>query len=162
MTAADFPQAAEDVFRQMDGGIRLSEDEIKGRNTWILWTAGNQVFWDRIAREGYGIVDLLKTLDSRRRPHRFAEMGLVNEPGFRMARKPDAHGLWLDERVAPAPPGIDEKIYGRSSGVMGFRIYPNPDFDDRARKSWEANRFSLEYPGGSSPSRAASTVSRCV
>jgi len=141
LTAADFPQAAEDVFRQMDGGIRLTEDEIKGRNTWILWTAGNQVFWDRIAREGYGIVDLLKTLDSRRRPHRFAEMGLVNEPGFRMAQKPDAHGLWLDERVAPAPPGIDEKIYGRSSGVMGFRIYPNPDFDDRARRAWDPDRY---------------------
>lgn len=141
LTAADFPEGAEDVFRQMDGGIRLTEDEIKGRNTWILWTAGNQVFWDRIAREGDGIVDLLKTLDSRKRPHRFAEMGLVNEPGFRMAGKPDAHGLWLDERVAPGPPGIDEKIYGRSSGVMGFRIYPNPDFDDRARKSWHPDRY---------------------
>ena len=141
MTAADFPQADEDVFRQMDGGIRLTEDEIRGRNTWILWSAGNQLFWDRIAREGYGIVDLLKTLDSRKRPHRFAEMGLVNEPGFRMAGKPDAHGLWLDERVAPAPPGIEEKIYGRSSGVMGFRIYPNPDFDERARKAWNPDRY---------------------
>ncbi len=146
LTAAEFPQASEDVFRRMDGGIRLTEDEIKGRNTWILWTAGNQVFWDRIARDGYGIVDLLKTLDSRRRPTRFAEMGLINEPGFRMAGKPDAHGLWLDERVEPAPPGIDEKIYGRSSGVIGFRIYPNLDFDDRARGSWDPNRY-YQDPG---------------
>jgi hypothetical protein len=58
----------------MDGGLSLTEDEIKGRNTWILWTAGNQVFWDHLARRSYGLVDLLKTLDSRRRPHRFAEM----------------------------------------------------------------------------------------
>jgi hypothetical protein len=141
LTAADFPQAAADVFKEMDGGIPLSGDEIKGRNTWILWTAGNQVFWDRLAREGYGIVDLLKTLDSRRRPNRFAEMGLVNEPGLRMAEKPDEFGLWLDERVESAPPGIDEKIHGRSSGVLGFRIYPNPDFDAKARKNWKPDLY---------------------
>src|SRR4029434_5005780 len=72
LAPADFPQASADVFREMDGGLSLTEDEIKGRNTWILWTAGNQVFWDRMARQSYGLVDLLKTLDSRRRPHRFA------------------------------------------------------------------------------------------
>jgi hypothetical protein len=141
LTAADFPQVAADVFKEMDGGIPLGEDEIKGRNTWILWTAGNQVFWDRVAREGYGLVDLLKTLDSRRRPNRFAEMGLVNEPGLRMADKPDEFGLWLDERVEAAPPGVDEKIYGRSSGVLGFRIFPNPEFDAKARKDWKPELY---------------------
>ena len=141
LTAADFPQVAADVFKEMDGGLPLGEDEIKGRNTWILWTAGNQVFWDRAAREGYGLVDLLKTLDSRRRPHRFAEMGLVNEPGLRMAETPDEFGVWLDERVEPAPPGIDERIYGRSSGVLGFRIYPNPEFDATARKDWRPDLY---------------------
>jgi len=141
LTAADFPQAAADVFREMDGGMSLTEDEIKGRNTWILWTAGNQVFWDRMARESYGLVDLLKTLDSRRRPHRFAEMGLINEPGLRMAERPDEFGLWLDERVEPAPLGIDERIYGRSAGVMGFRVYQNPDFDAKARQAWDPDRY---------------------
>lgn len=141
LSAANFPQIAADVFRRMDGAIPLTEDEIKGRNTWILWTAGNQVFWDRIAREGYGLVDLLKTLDSRRRRSRFADMGLVNEPGFRMAATPDANGLWLDERVEPASPGIDETIHGRSSGVIGFRIYPNPEFGDKARRHWDPDRY---------------------
>jgi hypothetical protein len=141
LTAADFPQVADDVFSRMDGGIRLAEDEIKGRNTWLLWTAGNQAFWDRLAREGSGLVDLLKTLDSRRRPRRFALKGLMNEPGFRMVDKPDAYGLWLDERVEPAPPGVDENVYGRSSGVIGFRIYPNPDFDNQARKAWDPDRY---------------------
>src|SRR5262245_18958544 len=112
LTPADFPQVADDVFSRMDGGIRLAPDEVKGRNTWILWTAGNQAFWDRMARESAGIVDLLKTLDSRLRPHRFARMGLMNEPGFRRAEAPGAHGLWLDERVGPAPPRVDERIYG--------------------------------------------------
>src|SRR4029453_4108699 len=104
LTAADFPQIAADVFRRMDGAVPLTEDEIKGRNTWILWTAGNQVFWDRIAREGYGLVDLLKTLDSRRRPSRFADMGLINEPGLRMAERPDEFGLWLPPAGAADPP----------------------------------------------------------
>jgi len=141
MTTADFPQTAADIFNQMDGGLRFTEDEVKGRNTWVLWTAGNQVFWDRVAREGYGLVDLLKTLDSRQRPSRFAEMGLINEPGFRTAARPDPRGVWLDEPVEPAPAGLDERIYGRSSGVIGFRIYPNPDFDEKAKKRWDPERY---------------------
>jgi hypothetical protein len=141
LSATDFAQVSDDVFQAMDGGIKLSPEEIKGRNAWMLWSAGNPVFWDRLAREGYGIVDLIKTLDSRERPRRFAEMGLINEPGFRQAAHPDEYGLWLDERTGPAPAEIDEQIYGRSSGVIGFRIYPNPDFDQQARKNWNADRY---------------------
>src|SRR5215468_1462151 len=135
LTAADFPQTSADVFKEMDGGLPLTEDEIKGRNSWILWTAGNQVFWDRVANRLCGVVDLIKTLDSRKRPQRFAEMGLMNEPGFRQASEPDRFGLWLDRPVGPAT-DIDEAIYGRASGVIGFRIYPNPDFDAGARARW--------------------------
>lgn len=166
MTPADFPQVADDVFSAMDGGIRLAEDEVKGRNTWILWTAGNQVFWDRMARESSGVVDLLKTLDTRLRPHRFARMGLMNEPGFRRADAPDAHGLWLDERVEPAPSGVDERVYGRSSGVIGFRIYPNPDFDGAARTAWDPDRYYrdpsyFEDPGLVRPYRVGVTCGLC-
>ena len=141
LTVDDFPETAVDVFKEMDGGLKLTEDETKGRNTWLLWTAGNPVFWDRMAREGYGVVDLLKTLDSRRRSRRFAEMGLINEPGFRAANKPDRYGLWLDQAVGSVEQGVDPKIYGRSSGVIGFRIFPNPDFDEAARKKWDAERY---------------------
>lgn len=141
MTVRDFPELSADVFGKMDGGIRLTADEIKGRNTWLLWSAGNQLFWDRMAREGYGIVDLLKTLDSRHRARRFAEMGLINEPGFQAAPRPDRFGLWLDEATDGAEAGVDQRIYGRSSGVIGFRIFPNPDFDDAARRRWDAARY---------------------
>lgn len=141
LSTADLVQVSADVFAAMDGGIKLRSEEVKGRNAWILWSAGNQVFWDRLAREGYGIVDLIKTLDSRERPRRFAEMGLMNEPGFRQAAHPDEYGLWLDERVGQPPAGIDERVYGRSSGVIGFRIYPNPDFDQQARKNWDPARY---------------------
>jgi hypothetical protein len=36
---ADFPELAIDVFKAMDSGIALTEDEIKGRNTWNLGAA---------------------------------------------------------------------------------------------------------------------------
>ena len=71
----------------MDGGIELSPEEIMGRNTWNLWSAGNQHFWNRAAQDSYGLMDLLKMLDNRKYPRgeRFKTLGLVNEPGFRAA-----------------------------------------------------------------------------
>jgi hypothetical protein len=143
-TTADFPQITADVFKPMDGGIDLTPEEIMGRNTWNLWTGGNQYFWDRIARQGYGLIDLLKMLDSRNRGSRHAALGLVNEPGFRQAGDEDTkdtYGLYLDKRVGPEPPGVDPKVYGYSTGVLGFRLFPNPDFDDNAKKKWDAKRF---------------------
>lgn len=140
-TEADFPELAIDVFQPMDGGIQLSPDEIKGRNTWNLWCGGNEQFWDRMARESFGLMDLLKTLDSRRRGSRFQDMGLINEPGFRTAGQPDRHGLWLDEPVGPQPEGVDPQVYGRSTGVLGFRLFDNPEFDAAAAAKWDGKRF---------------------
>ena len=142
-TTADFPQITADVFKPMDGGIDLSPEEIMGRNTWNLWSGGNQHFWNHAAQDSYGLMDLLKMLDNRKFPRgaRFKILGLVNEPGFRTASKPDEFGLWLDEQVEPEPKGIDETIYGKSSGVLGFRLFPNPEFNDEARKKWNGDRF---------------------
>lgn len=138
-TPTDFPQTTTRLFDEMDGGITLTEDEIKGRNTWILWTAGDQVFWDRMAQRGLGTADLLKTIDSRLRASRFRDMGLVNQPGFQQASKPDEYGVWLDE--GPPEPDIDAAVYGRASGVIGLRVYPNPKFDQQARERWDAGRY---------------------
>jgi hypothetical protein len=142
-TTADFPQITADVFKPMDGGIDLSPEEIMGRNTWNLWSAGNQRFWNRAAQDSYGLIDLLKLLDNRKyaRGERFKILGLNNEPGFRAASKPDEFGLWLDQQVEPEPKRIDENIYGKPSGVLGFRIFPNPDFNDAAREKWDGDRF---------------------
>src|SRR5690606_13569490 len=127
----DLPEIAADVFQPMDGGLALGPDEIKGRNTWNLWTGGNEQFWDRMARESFGLIDLLKTIDSRQRDRRFAEFGLINQPGMRRASQPDEYGLWIDEVVEPEPAAIDPAVYGRPTGILGFRLFPNPDFDDR-------------------------------
>jgi len=138
-TVADFPQTASHAFDAMDGGLRLSDEEREGRNTWILWTAGDQIFWDHMAQRGLGTADLLKTIDSRLRKTRFHDMGLVNQPGFAAATQPDQYGLWLD--VGPQEDGVDPLVYGRPSGIVGLRVYPNPKFDDAARKAWDRKRY---------------------
>ncbi len=143
LTPNDFPQITADIFQPMDGGIKLAPNEVMGRNTWNLWSGGNQHFWNHVAQDSFGLMDLLKMLDNRKYPRgeRFKTLGLVNEPGFRAATKPDEYGLWLDEQVEPEPAGIDDKIYGKPSGVLGFRLFPNPEFDDEARKKWDGARF---------------------
>jgi hypothetical protein len=150
-TPADFPELAVDVFKPLDGGIELTEEEIKGRNTWNLWCGGNEQFWERISRESFGLMDLLKTIDSRNRPTRFKEMGLINQPGFQPASKPDEFGVWLDEAVIPEDPAIDPKVYGRPTGIMGFRLFPNPAFDDRAKKKWDGERFYRDADYATNP-----------
>jgi hypothetical protein len=143
LTPADFPQITADIFKPMDGGVKLEPNEIMGRNTWNLWSGGNQHFWNHVAQDSFGLMDLLKMLDNRKYPRgeRFKTLGLVNEPGFQAATKPDEYGLWLDEQVEAEPAGIDSKIYGKSSGVLGFRLFPNPEFNDEARKKWDGARF---------------------
>jgi hypothetical protein len=144
-TTADFPQITADIFKPMDGGIELSPEEIMGRNTWNLWSAGNQNFWNRAAQDSFGLMDLLKMLDNRKFPRgeRFKTLGLVNEPGFRVRAptEPDEFGLCLDKQIEPEPAGIDETVYGKPSGVLGFRLFPNPEFNDEARKKWDGKRF---------------------
>jgi cytochrome c5 len=146
LTPNDFPQITADIFQPMDGGIKLAPNEVMGRNTWNLWSGGNQHFWNHVAQDSFGLMDLLKMLDNRKYPRgeRFKTLGLVNEPGFRAATKPDEYGLWLDEQVEPEPAGIDDKIYGKPSGVLGFRLFPNPEFDGEARKKWDGARFASD------------------
>ncbi len=55
-TTADFPQITADIFKPMDGGIELSPEEIMGRNTWNLWSGGNQHFWNQAAQDSFGLM----------------------------------------------------------------------------------------------------------
>lgn len=187
-TAADFPESAQDYFAAMDGGGQFTEDEIKGRNTWMVWTGGNEAFWDYLANNSLGTFDLLKSLssfpcsDEQRaylggmdkeaygqmpqvaytsgygantatpsgeakgwysyydRDTRFQYLGLMNEPGFKRPDKPDKFGLCLDERTDSRDP-FDPAVYGYPSGVLGLRLYPNPNFDAKAAARWDATRY---------------------
>src|SRR5687768_2933678 len=86
--AKSFPAADEDYFKAMDGGVALTADEVKGRNNWIVWTGGNDRFWDHLVNKSFGVVDLLKIISSHPKiPHltrdkRWEYLGVVNEPCF--------------------------------------------------------------------------------
>ena len=167
-SAASFPAADEDYFHAMDGGIPLTPDEIKGRNMWIVWTGGDDKLWDTLTVTSVGTVDLLKTLSSypglkANRSNRWDYLGLINEPCFKQATgpNPNRYGLWLDLRdptCAPDPfeneskyPGVAigargknipvGSYYGYASGIVGLRLFPNPDFDQAAAKRWDPKRY---------------------
>jgi len=210
---ADYVQAPDeaDYFHGMDGGEKFEPSQVRGRNTWLVWTGGNEAFWDYLANNSFGTFDLLKTVSSYpcspeqeahfrevrkarygsaggygttggygsgyggagpygygdsygygesgygaadpygdmpgdpsyshyNRATRREYLGLVNEPGFRAATRPGQYGLCLDELVGPPEP-FDEEVYGRSAGVVGLRIFPNPNFDDRAQEAWDPERY---------------------
>jgi hypothetical protein len=241
--ARSFPAASENYFQGMDDecvtpscqkftdkdgvGVLLTQDEIKGRNTWMVWTGGNDRFWDYFAKHGFGAFDLLKVLssspysgfcyrpddsDSEKdcrsagghwyvkndkgykgfcgihmkpenehsrysrkscakagyqwystgRSNRWKWYGVVNEPCFEEARKKGKYGLWLDRRddtnCPPDPFANEDKYpgvkigargktvpvgsyYGEPSGVVGLRLFPNPDFDEEAQKKWDPDRY---------------------
>lgn len=165
---ASFPAADEDYFAGMDNGVELTPDEVRGRNMWLVWTGGNDLFWDRITNDTFGQFDLLKTLSSHpdlpaKRSNRFDYLGLINEPCFEEANgpDPDRYGLWLDRRVEDCPedpfadevkyPGVEigargrnmpiGSYYGEPTGVLGLRLFPNPDFDERAERAWDPERY---------------------
>jgi hypothetical protein len=228
LTKEAFAQPANeaDYFHDMDGGAQFTQEEILGRNTWMAWAGGNEAFWDYLANNSFGTLDLLKTVSSYpcspeqeqraqayeaslqagsteegygrgaygkgghatppgtadaydsneggaagqrygstaagsygaypgacaqtmypaggkapfryySRDTRFCYQGLTNEPGFVKAAAPDEYGLCLDHRTGPPDP-LDPKIYGRGSGVLGLRLFPNPNFDEAAKKKWMA------------------------
>src|SRR5260370_16605827 len=61
-SAASFPQAADDYFHDMDGGLALTPEEIKGRNMWLVWTGGNDRFWNQMTQYTFGAFVLLKPI----------------------------------------------------------------------------------------------------
>jgi hypothetical protein len=196
--ATDFKAADEDYFHSMDqnkdGVIPLTPAEVNGRNSWVVWTGGNDRLWDKLTTASVGALDLLKTVSSYpnsispnpadklkfSRDNRWAYLGLVNEPCFEKATGPDPErfGLWLDKRIVsancpPDPfeneakyPGVkvgsrgqdlpagtadqylpkDKKMpvgsyYGYASGIVGLRLFPNPDFDAKAAANWKPDKF---------------------
>ena len=190
-TAASMPGADEDYYADMDYGLsknpeaaRLALDPylpgvsaadavkhiVRGRNNWIVWTAGNDRLWDILSTSSVGNLDLLKTISNHpalknSRDNRWKYLGLVNEPCFKKGTGPraDRFGLWLDDRVegggcGPDPfeneqkyPGVKigargknipaGSYYGYATGIVGLRLFPNPAFDEEAQKKWDPVRY---------------------
>jgi hypothetical protein len=190
--ANSFPAADEDYFHDMDrnrdGVVILAPEEVKGRNTWVVWTGGNDRLWSHLTNDSFGALDFLKTLSSHQglkfsRDNRWSYLGLINEPCFQKATGPDPErfGLWLDKRIVskgcPSDPFENEEkypgvkvgsrgtdlpegradqylpkkmplgsYYGYATGIVGLRLFPNPDFDAQAAKNWDPARFYTD-PG---------------
>ena len=159
-TPADFQAEDYDYFREMDmrpdgtvdangnsvlKSLDLTADEIKGRNTWVLWCAGNEVFWDYLAGHSYGFMDLLKLCDfapdDKLGGKRWGPVGITIEPGTKVPDKPDEFGLYIREPEDPSIRQPDPKLYGRSSGIVGLRLFPNAKFDEKARKRWDVLKY---------------------
>jgi hypothetical protein len=185
-TADTFTASDIDYFHDMDGGIDLRKlapesDRnalIRGRNTWIVWTGGNDRMWDTLINGSAGALDFLKVLSSHpallnvdkqfSRDHRWEYFGLVNDPCFQKPTGPDPNfwGLWIDKRRADCQPDPfeDEKrypgvkigsrgttvngkpfpvgsFYGYETGIVGMRLFPNPNFDENAAKRWDPERY---------------------
>jgi mono/diheme cytochrome c family protein len=157
-----------DYFHDMDGAIPLTETEVQGRAMWLVWTGGDDRFWDSMVKPTYGTFDLLKIVAGRpesgnARPDRWNNLGVVNEPCYKPAAGPDPNrfGLWLDVRdpACGPDPFADEKLYpgvaykargktlpvgsyyGYSTGIVGLRLFPNPAFDETAARRWDAKRY---------------------
>ncbi len=188
-TAETLSGADEDYFQDMDYGVSKDPKAVaadldayvpgispedaakavaKGRNNWIVWSAGNDRLWDTLARESRGGLDLLKVLANHAslkfsRDTRWQYLGLVNEPCFEKGTGPraDRYGLWLDVRQADCPPDPFENeekypgvkigargenvplgsYYGYATGIVGLRLFPNPNFDEQAEQRWDPERY---------------------
>ena len=167
-----FPPATYDYFPGMDQvagsepgstvAPQMSADDIKGRNAWLLWTGGNEAFWDWFARHGYGTIDLLQLIDSRQRNDRFARAGLISEPGMRPSTKAEAdasYGVYYDrpdeqattETYSPIHAKPATAVYGYSSGIVGLRLFGNPEFVGSAKQKWNPGRYYEDADYASDP-----------
>ncbi|HZY90624.1 MAG TPA: hypothetical protein VFE78_37725 [Gemmataceae bacterium] len=174
-----YSPATEDYFTDMDGvagerpgeprKLKLNGEEIKGRNAWVMWTGGNEAFWDWLARHSYGSFDLLKLLDSNDRGKRFARAGLLTEPGTRPPTADETKEAFGVRYGRPGPAKHVEaslpkerrphaEVYGWPSGVVGLRLFPNPEFTDAAKARWDPELYYADTPAGRSYASRVDTI----
>jgi cytochrome c5 len=145
-TYSDFKEVTFDPFPGMSTQgkpVKFTDDELKGRIIWNLWTGDNGGFWDWLAGHGFGTTDLLKVV-TYRRDQRFQKFGTINQPGYVRPEKPDEYGLYIEVPKSDAynfDKNIDTYTYGYSSGTHGLRLFKNPNFNEEAKKKWDANRY---------------------
>ena len=133
LVQATVRNASEDYFRDMDGALDLAPAERDGRIMWLVWTGGNDRFWDYMVGPTFGTFDLLKIAapqpgSPNARPNRWKNLGIVNEPCFQAASQSDPDkffGLYVDERKpgCAKDPFEDERLYpGVKTGARGTRF----------------------------------------
>jgi hypothetical protein len=142
----DFKEVSFDPFPGMSTQgkpVQWTEEELKGRIVWNLWTGDNSGFWDWLATHGFGTTDLLKVVTYPRNA-RFEKFGVFNQPGYVKPAEPGPYGLYIDVPKSGEydfDKKIDSDTYGSSSGVMGLRLFRNPKFDEKAKAKWDVDRY---------------------
>lgn len=121
------------------------EKEVFGRNAWMIWCGGNEGFWDWLATDQFGFIDLLKLIDSRNRSRRFEDAGMINEPKMTQAStvRIDEFGLWLDRPaindVKSWREGYMQEAFGESierwRKAMAKKYPAAPEYAETAAKS---------------------------
>ena len=115
-------------------GRVLTAQESRGRDTWYFWTGGGERMWRQITKITGGTVDLLLYAESAPRATRFKTLGTINDPDCHAAGNPDKYGLNLDV----CKPLVIDGIPGESTGIMGLRKFPNPNFKPEL---WDSNKY---------------------
>ncbi|HEX9671125.1 MAG TPA: hypothetical protein VGC93_16780, partial [Thermoanaerobaculia bacterium] len=183
--------ADEDYFRDMDYGATHDPEAVRaaldpyvpgisaadavqavarGRNNWIVWSGGNDRFWDEISRRSVNALDFVKTISSHPslrygRHNRWEYLGLVNEPCFEEAKGPnkDRFDLWLDHRKPEPGTVLDEAAAaGRAPDTLaGAGEDYFHDMDYGATHDSEAVRAALApYVPGISAAAAVQAVAK--
>jgi len=107
------------------------------------------------------------------RHNRWDYLGLVNEPCYEEAKQgdPERFGLWLDKRIPGCDPRFGDKdpfadetkypgvkvlhrgeqmpvgsFYGYPTGIVGLRLFPNPNFDAKAKAKWDPVKYYNNDP----------------
>ncbi len=175
-------------FNVTNGADPSNPDQqaVFGRNTWMLWCAGDEDFWDWLAQRGYGVIDVLRAIDSRQRGSRLRDLGVINQPGLKGTKRPGPWGLYIDtvedkigvegnyspdfapnydsQAEAYKDPqgrtlksdGVNPLVYGYPSGVIGIRLFPNPNFFNgpdakNAQARWNAEAFYNDHTYATDP-----------
>ncbi|HEX8152424.1 MAG TPA: hypothetical protein VF698_04830, partial [Thermoanaerobaculia bacterium] len=148
---SDFKEVEFDPFPGMNfqgKSYQLTKDELYGRVVWNLWSGDNGGFWNWLVQHGFGTADLLKMIESDR-AQRFNTYGIINQPGYTRPAQADQYGLYIDV-AKNASYDLDAKLdpaqiytYGKSSGVMGLRLFPNPNFGKKG-PAWDAAKWRTD------------------
>ncbi len=134
----------------------FTDEQRLGWDAWFHWTAGNQFTWRDLAQRSRGKLELLRILDNNLldRGERFAKFGLVNDPDALPPERDaegrcrvDEHGLCLDRFAGRRESPQTERWLGRPSGILGMRLFDNPDYRPG---SWNA-ADPWRMPAGCNP-----------
>jgi cytochrome c5 len=132
----------------------LTDVQRNGMAAWMLFSSDGR-FLREVEKGGVnaklGISHLLQVIDTRDakqmrlppemggtpREQRFARYGLLNDPNCVESKEPDEFGLFLDKCAPNRAKSYPGDPY--STGIISFRLKPNPNFDMAAWKKYMKN-----------------------